>query len=144
MYRVPENRNKQEINDDIKMCLYCNWKKANGLHHQLQKSLRMDLIHMTLSLSKGLDLKVTIFYTGLNITICLTFAEISHSTVYYVEGHNSLFSDSTGRKNRSFSSQNIIKDKCGHSTLNIATLYETCLNLIQIQQQPILISVFII
>lgn len=131
---MPENRNKQEINVDIKMCLYCNWKKANGLHHQLQKSLRLDHVHTILSLSMGLDLKVTIFYTGLNITICLAFAEIGHSPVYYVQGHNSIFSEAIGRKNRSSSSQNVIKDKCGHFILNIATLYETCLNLIHIQQ----------
>lgn len=79
LYRVPEKRNKQEINVDIKMCLYCNWKKTNGLHHQLQKSLRLDLIHIILSLSMGLDLKLTIFYTGLNITIFLAFAEIGHN-----------------------------------------------------------------
>ena len=174
LYRVPENRNKQEINVDIKMCLYCNWKKVNGLHHHLQKSLRLDIIHIILSLSIGLDLEVTIFYTCLNalnaelnpfchlltllgahhilhvskervnITICLAFAEIGHSTVYYVQGHISLFSETIGRKRKSSSSQNVIKDKCGHFILNITTLYETCLNLIQIQLQPILISVFVI
>jgi hypothetical protein len=61
----------------------------------------------------GLDLKVTKFYIGLNITICLVFAVIGRSTVYYVWGHNSLFSDRLGMKNRSSTSQNVIKDKCG-------------------------------
>ena len=136
---MPENRNKQEINIDIKMCLYCNWKKL-----QLQKSLRLDLIHKILSLSMDLDLKVTIFYTGFNITICLVFAEIGHSTVYYVRGHNSHFSEAIGMKNRSSSSQNVTKDNCGRCTLNITISYGTCLNVIQIQQQPILISVFVI
>jgi hypothetical protein len=92
----------------------------------------------------GLDLKVTILYTGLNITVCLVFAEIGHSTVYYVQGHNSLFSEAIGMKNRYSSSQNITKDKCGRFILNITTLYETCLNSIQIHQQQILISVFLI
>jgi hypothetical protein len=35
-------------------------------------------------------------------------------------------------KNRSSSSQNVIKDKCGRFILNITTLYETSLNLTQI------------
>jgi len=92
----------------------------------------------------GLDLKVTIFYAGLNVTIWLVFAVIGHSTVPYVWPRNSLFSEAIGMKNRSSSRQNVIKDKCGHFILNITTLYEACLNLIQIQQEQILISVFLI
>jgi hypothetical protein len=91
----------------------------------------------------GLDLKVTIFYAGLNITICLVFAVIGHSTVPYVWQNNSLFSEATGMKIRS-SRQNVIKGKCGHFIINITTLYETCLNLIHIQQEQILISAFLI
>jgi hypothetical protein len=91
----------------------------------------------------GLDLKVTIFYAGLNNTICLVFAAIGHSTISYVWRHNSLFLEAIRMKNRS-SGQNVIKGKCGHFILIISALYETCLNLIQIQQEQILISVFLI
>jgi hypothetical protein len=75
----------------------------------------------------GLDLKVTMFYTGLNITTCLVFAEIGHSTVYHVWGDILPFSEAIGMRNRSPSSQNVTKDNC-RFILNITTSYETSLN----------------
>lgn len=57
------------------------------------KSLRLNLIHVMHSLSVGLDLKVTIYYTRLDTTSYLVFAAVGCSIVCYVWEHNSLFSE---------------------------------------------------